>query len=190
VGVTAATRQTYAQGLGRIWPRVQRALAELEAIAAEPDELDRSELVDRLTHLQYDLHLGSEHVYGLEPPAGAESAHAHLAEALACARDETAEAVDAVIDCGTRGLDPLLDDWRDTLFRVRLARMRLATPPLEPKRTVELVPEGNLRPLIAFLLALGGAAAVAGGAGTGLWPVWAAGLVAFCAAIVCYRPQR
>jgi hypothetical protein len=190
VGVTAATGQMYAQGLGRVWPRVQRALAELDAIAADPDDLADGDLVGRLTHLQYDLHLGSEHIYGLEPPPGAESAHAELAEALACARDETAEAVDALVERGTAGLGPLLDDWRGALFRVRLARMRLATPPLEPHAALELVPEGNIRPLIAFLLALGGAVAFAGGAGGGLWPVWGAGLVAVCAAVACYRPRR
>lgn len=182
------TGQRYAQALGALWPGVQRALAQLDAVAAAPHAFGEQELVETLVHLQYHLHLGSEHVYGLEPPRGAESAHAELADALACARDATAEVAEAVAAAGAEGLRPLLHEWRGALFRVRLARLRLATPaPARPALAAAPHPR-DLRPLIAFLLALAGAAAFAGGAALAYWPLWAAGLVAVCGAAVAYRP--
>ncbi len=188
VAPSTGTGQRYAQALGELWPGVQRALARLDAVAAEPEALGERELVDTLCHLQYHLHLGSEHVYGLEPPRGQESAHAELADALACARDATAEVAEAVAAVGAYGLRPLLHEWRGALFRVRLARLRLATPaPARPP--LQAAPhDHDLRALAAFLLALAGAGAFAGGAALAFWPLWAAGLVAVCGAIVSYRP--
>lgn len=188
VAPTTGTEQKYALALGELWPGVQRALARLDAIAADPGALDDAELADALGRLQYHLHLGSEHVYGLEPPPGAETAHAELAAALAAARDATAEVADAVAEDGADGLRPLLHEWRGSLFRVRLARLRLATPAQPRVRREEPADEGYARPLVAFLLALSGAVAFAGGATFGMWPVWAAGLLAVCAGIVSYRP--
>jgi Flp pilus assembly protein TadB len=43
-------------------------------------------------------------------------------------------------------------------------------------------------PLAAFALALVGALAFVGGATLQLWPIWVAGLVAVCGAVVAYRP--
>jgi len=188
VAPTTGTGQQYAHALGELWPSVQRALGRLDTIAGEPDEFDADDIVDELTRLQYHLHLGSEHVYGLEPPAGAESAHAELADALACARDATSEVAEAVADSGRDALRPLLHEWRGALFRVRLARLRLSAPMPRPAQQHEPPSDGIARPLLAFLLAFSGAVAVAGGATLGMWPVWTAGFVAVCGAIVTYRP--
>jgi hypothetical protein len=186
---STGTGHPYASALGELWPVLARALSRLDAIAAEPEALDDEELVETLSRLQYDLHLGSEHVYGLEPPPGAETAHAELADALACARDATAEVAEAVADWGADGLRPLLHEWRGALFRVRLARLRLATPaPRRPAVDPAEQPGGIARPLAAFVASLAGAIAFAGGATLGLWPVWIAGLVAVCGALLAYRP--
>jgi hypothetical protein len=188
VAPTTGTGQQYAHALGELWPGVQRALVQLDAIAAEPEALDELDLVDALGRLQYHLHLGSEHIYGLEPPAGAESAHAELADALACARDATGEVAEVVADAGPAALRPLLHEWRGALFRVRLARLRLSTPAPRTPVSPPAEPDGAARPLIAFLLALGGAIAFAGGAALEVWPVWVVGLLAVVGAVLAYRP--
>ena len=134
--------------------------------------------VHSLRRLQYALHLASEHAYGLEPPDGAASAHAELRAALACARDVTGE-------LAANGVS--LDDWRAALRRVRLARLRLATPASAAAATVP-PHEGIAQPLFAFLLALGGALAFVAGATLGAWPLWGAGLAAVGASVLAYRP--
>jgi hypothetical protein len=189
VAPTIGTGQRYAVELGELWTGVQRALARLDTIAADPFAHDVDELVEQLTRLQYRLHIGSEHVFGLEPPPGAESAHAELADSLACARDATAEVSETLAEEGLDGLRPLLHEWRGALFRVRLARLRLAAPAIPPAEP-ELEPEAYalVRPVAAFLLALCGAVACAGGATLGYWPIWAAGLLAVGGGMLTYRP--
>jgi hypothetical protein len=183
------TGQRYAVELGELWPGVQWALGRLDTIAADPFAYDVDDLVEQLTRLQYRLHVGSEHVFGLDPPAGAETAHAELADSLACARDATAEVCETVDDEGLDGLRPLLHEWRGALFRVRLARLRLAAPaPAPADPVVEPEPYAIVRPVAAFLLALCGAVAFAGGATLGYWPIWAAGLLAVAAGMLTYRP--
>ena len=88
---------------------------------------------------------------------------------------------------GSEGVQPLLHEWRGALFRVRLARMRLAPPPHPASRAVA-PDDGIARPLTAFLLALGGALAFVAGATLGLWPLWVVGLVGVCASVAAYRP--
>lgn len=179
----------YAEEVGELWTELARALDRLDRLAAEPERLDDDEAEVALSRLRYQLHLASEHAYGLAPPAGAETAHAELSAALASARDATAEVAEAAHDAGPDGVRPLLHEWRGALFRLRLARLRLAVP--QPRRrSAAEVPrdEGVARPLVAFLLALGGALAFAAGATLGLWPVWVAGLLAVCASVLAYRP--
>ncbi len=107
---------------------------------------------------------------------------------MLAARDATAEVAEAVAAWGAAGVEPLLPEWRGALFRVRLARLRL-TPPgqVAPTASAEDY-EGPARPLLAFLLALFGAVAFVGGAATGAWPVWSAGMLAVGASVVVYRP--
>jgi hypothetical protein len=168
VAPRTGTREIYAVQVGELWSGLSPTLTHVE----EPGD------VRSLRRLQYALHVASEAAYGLEPPEGAASAHAELAAALASARDVTGE-----LAAG----GALLDDWRGALLRVRLARLRLATPAAPV--ALELPDnEGIARPLAAFLLALGGALAFVAGATLGTWPIWVAGIVAVCAAVVAYRP--
>ncbi len=182
------TPERYAEEMGELWTELARALDRLDRLAAEPERLEDEEAEVALSRLRYKLHLASEHAYGLDPPAGAESAHAELFAALASARDATAEVAEAAHDAGSDGVRPLLHEWRGSLFRLRLARLRLAVPQTRRRPPAEQPDEGVARPLVAFLLALGGALAFAAGATLGLWPVWVAGLIAVCASVVAYRP--
>jgi hypothetical protein len=169
--------ERYAVQVGELWSWLSPTLTRV-------DELDD---VDSLRRLQYALHVASEHAYGLEPPEGSASAHAELADALACARDLTGEIAAGYELFGSEAVQPLLHEWRGALFRVRLARMRLATP-VPHSVAPSVVDDGIARPATAFLLALGGALAFVAGATIGLWPLWTAGLVGVCASIVAYRP--
>jgi hypothetical protein len=181
------TGDRYALALGELWSGLARTLTRLDVAAAEPEALD-DDAVSSLRRLQYALHLASEHAYGLEPPPAAASAHAELADALAAARDATADVAEAASIWGADGVNPLLHEWRGALFRVRLARMRLAAPQPPTPRAEPGSDEGVGRPLLAFLLALLGALAFAAGATLGLWPLWVAGLVAVCGSVLVYRP--
>jgi hypothetical protein len=168
VAPRTGTQEQYAVQVGALWSGLSPTLTDAE----EPADT-RS-----LRRLQYALHVAHEHAYALEPPEGVATAHAELSHALACARDLTGD-----LAAG----DALLDEWRGALLRVRLARMRLATPPR--RATVPLTPdEGLAQPLSAFLLALGGALAFVAGATLGTWPLWSGGIVAVCASVLVYRP--
>src|SRR5262249_55474347 len=94
-GLDTSQREGYATALAGLWSGLSRTLTRLEAAAADPDDLDEATL-ERLPRLQYELHCASELAVGMEPPPGAETAHAELRAALADARDATAEVVDAV----------------------------------------------------------------------------------------------
>jgi hypothetical protein len=190
LGPTTGTGERYAVAMGELWSGLARTLARIDVIAGEPAALEESDATQALRRLQYALHLASEHAYGLSPPPGAVTAHAELADALDCARDATAEIAEAAAREGAAGVEPLLHEWRGALFRVRLARLRLATPPpaavVEPDADADT--SGVARPLVAFLLALIGAVALVAGATLGLWPVWALGLLAVCGSVLAYRP--
>jgi hypothetical protein len=178
----------YAVEMGRLWNDLSSTLTRLDRLAGEPDRLDDDRVDASLRRLQYSLHVAAEQAYGVEPPEQQATAHAELADALACARDATAEVADAVASWGASGVQPLLHEWRGALFRVRLARLRLATP--QAVRAAPEPPEDEAlaRPLAAFLLALFGALAFVAGATLGLWPLWTAGLLAVGASIGVYRP--
>jgi hypothetical protein len=168
VAPRTGTQEQYAVQVGELWSWLSPTLAHVDVPAD----------VQSLRRLQYALHVASEHAYGLEPPEGAATAHAELADALACARDITGE-----LAAGTAPPD----EWRGALLRVRLARMRLATP--TPSAAIELpLRDGIAQPLSAFLLALVGALAFVAGATLDAWPLWSLGIVAVCAAVLAYRP--
>lgn len=174
--------------MGELWPGLASTLSHLDLLAGEPEGLDDDHAPGALRRLQYALHVAGEHLHGLEPPPGAASAHAELADALVCARDATAEVAEAASTWGAEGVEPLLPEWRGALFRVRLARLRLATPPAKRQRAPEPAPAALAPALLAVGLALAGAIAFVSGAALGLWPVWAAGLLATAAAVLSYRP--
>jgi hypothetical protein len=170
--------ERYAHLVGRLWSGLSPTLTGL-------DELPED--VQALRRLQYALHVASENAYGIVPPPGAASAHAELGDALASARDVTAEVAEACALWGAEGAQPLLYAWRGALFRVRLARMRLATP--APAGAADPKPEEGIgRPLLAVLLALAGALAFVAGATLAIWPLWAVGILAVCLSVVSYRP--
>ncbi len=171
-----------------VWSGLNRTLNRLDAIAGDPELLDEQAAVEALRRLQNALHLANEQLYGLVPPAGTETAHAELADALVSARDATAEVADAAEEDGLDGIAPLLHAWRGALFRIRLARLRLVPPRPRAAAPAEAAPEGLLAPFVAFLLALVGAAGFVAGATLGIWPLWAAGLVAVCGSVLAYRP--
>jgi hypothetical protein len=191
-GVASGQREGYAAALTGLWKRLGRALTELEAIAADPEQLfDEDEVLERLPRLQYALHAAAELVVGLRPPAGAEAAHAELAAALAGARDATAEVAELLEFGGSTAAEALLPEWRGALFRVRLARLRVATPtPLPAEEVPEPeLPVGGASALTATLLALAGALVFALGASVELWPVWALGLALFAGGLLVYTPR-
>jgi hypothetical protein len=92
-----------------------------------------------------------------------------------------------VDDHGSHGAEPLLFEWRGALFRVRLARLRLAgeQPSHAPARPQ--LPRLEA-PVAASALTIGGTAAFAVGATAGPWPLWVAGMIAVCVSLVLYRP--
>ncbi len=188
MGPKTGTDERYSVALGDLWSGLARTLARLDVTAAEPERLDDAGAAPSLRRLQYSLHLASEHVYGLEPPPTAATAHAELADALVCARDATADVAEAVSIWGGEGVDTLLHEWRGALFRVRLARMRLAAPAPRAVVVEETFKHGVGWPLAAFTLALIGAFAFVAGATLQLWPLWVTGLVAVCGSVAAYRP--
>ena len=182
------TSERYATEVGALWSGLARTLGALDRLAAEPAQLDDDEARATLGRLQYRLHVASEHAYGLAPPTGVEPVHAELAAALAGARDATAELAEALDDDGLDAAMVCVPEWRGALFRVRLARLRLAAPvdatPLPP-----VEPEGGRGPaIVASALMLAGSVAFVGGAVGSLWPLWAFGIALVCVSFLAYKP--
>ncbi len=181
--------QVYATAVAGLWRGLAQTLARLDELARDPESTFEDDFVlVELSGLQYSLHRAAELAYGLEPPAVAEGPHHELAAALEEARDATAEIIAGVEAFGPDAAAGLVHEWRGALFRVRLARMRLAGP-AAPRQVAPPPPTPSVAvPLAAFLLALMGAIAFATGATTGAWPVWAAGMVCVVAGLAIYRP--
>src|SRR5919198_6720243 len=116
----------YAAAMAGLWIDLQLTLARLDTLAADPDLLfdDR----DALPVLQYELHCAAELASGLTPPPDAALVHEEIAEALAEARELTAEIADALAHGAPEAAAPLIWEWRGALFRVRFARLRLERP--------------------------------------------------------------
>jgi hypothetical protein len=175
-------RQSYATAIAGLWNGLTRTLSRLEEIAADPDAtLAEAVTLEALPGLQYTLHTASETVAGIAPPAESQSSHAELAAALADARDATADVAEAAASGGAESAWPLVWEWRGALFRVRLARMRLAPAPELPD--AEDAP-GTSVAVTVVALSLAGAIAVALGALLGLWPLAAAGVTVTAGALL------
>lgn len=173
--------QGYTTALGDLWLGLGPTLVALERIAAMPGRLD--EAADDLPALQHGLHTAVELAFGIEPPIGAEGAHATLALAIAEARDATAELTDTLAVEGAEAAAPLVWEWRGALFGVRLARRTLAG-----HAAVELDEDAGTRiALVSLVLLLAGVAAVLGGALAHAWPFWVGGLGFVAASLVLSR---
>ena len=188
--------QTYAKAVTDLWERVGAALVRLERIAEAPPESVADDFIDELPSLQYSLHAGAELAVGIEPPAGGEALHKELVSALAEARDATAEIALALDAADSELVEPLLPEWRGTLFRVRLARLRAlegsakvqgSDGSVEPQRT-RARERPSVSAVVATVLVIGGAFLFTAGAVLAAWPVWAAGLALFAGGFVLYRP--
>ena len=177
---TSAARE-YAGTMAGLWNGLSGTLRALDALAADLHHLE--EAADRLRALQYRLHWSSELLAGVDPPEGARSGHAELAEALLDARDATGEIAAALERGDSDAVRDLLFEWRGALFRVRLARLRLGTRP-EPASLPDSSPGSGA----AGLLALFGAVAFVAGAALLEWPVWAAGIALVTGAVLAHRP--
>jgi hypothetical protein len=192
-------RGSYSAAVADLWERVGVALARLERIAESPADALGEELLDELPSLQYALHAGAELAVGIDAPPEAEALHSELVAALAEGRDATAE-IALALEAGDGDLvAPLLPEWRGTLFRVRLARLRalervpLAPPPKPPRRersddAGEPLAATSATAVIATVLVLGGAFLFTAGAVLVAWPVWTAGLTLFAGGFVLLRP--
>jgi hypothetical protein len=178
-------RQGYATQLAGLWIDLARTLRRLEDVAGSPDEL--GDAIDELPRLQYELHRASELAAGLDAPAGAETAHAELAAALGDARDATAEVAEALRAEGPEEAATHVHEWRGALFRVRLARLRLAAPNGRQPGAAA-APRRMREPLVATGLVVLGAAVFAAGATSSSWPVWTCGLLLLVCGLLAYRP--
>ena len=69
--------------------------------------------------------------------------HDEVAQALAEARELTAEVAEALACGGTEAAAPLVWEWRGVLFRVRFARHRLERPRLQPAPVQQPAPAGT-----------------------------------------------
>lgn len=166
------------------WSGLASTLRGLEALAADSLRLDE-DTVDVLRLLQYRLHWAGEALAGVVPPAGTQELHAELADAIVGAREWTGDMAAALERYGHAGADELLFGWRGALFRVRLARMRLAGA----------TTEGPTEPItrsaaLATAFTLVGVAAFTAGAMIVAWPLWAAGLALVAGGTVLYRGPR
>jgi hypothetical protein len=189
--------QGYAEALSQVWERVGTALVRLERVAENPDAADDGVLLSELPQLQYSLHAGAELAVGIDAPPGTEALHAELVAALAEARDVTAEVAGAFEVEDTELVETLLPEWRGSLFRVRLARLRAlerSSPAIGGDGEVSATTRrrGRERPsvsaIVATALVIGGALLFTAGAVLAAWPVWTAGLTLFAGGFVLYRP--
>jgi hypothetical protein len=185
-GLETSVRQRYDSALAGVWGDLSRTLARLEALAAEPDDLDEGALAV-LPGLQYALHRAGELTAGIDPPPGEEDSHAELAAALSDARDTTGDVADALEAGGQPSAALLVHEWRGALFRVRLARHRLQTTPASPE-SISADPAPSRAALFSTALVVGGVTAFTAGAMLTLWPLWALGLVLVAGGFFVYRP--
>jgi hypothetical protein len=178
--------RAYAAAMAGIWFDVRRTLTDLDALAAEPSQLED----DVLPALQYELHAAGEALAGIEPPEDAEPLHEELADALAEARDITAELAEAYSVAGLDAVLPLVWEWRGALFRVRYTRLRLdGTPlPTPPPHVRGAIPAPRTPVAVTAVVVATGSALVLAAALLGFWLLVALTLVGTLAASMVLRP--
>jgi hypothetical protein len=166
--VRSGSTRGYEHVLEDVRRELRPTLRALERAAASPDEL--ADAAADLPTLQYALHVAGERVLGLEPLPGLEEAREELAVALAIAREETADVLEAV-ESGDPSAEALVWEWRAALFGVRLALEHAEAP-----ETAVTPARPGLREVLPVVTLVTGVLVVLGGALADLWPVWAAGL--------------
>jgi hypothetical protein len=194
--VRTGERQSYESSVARLWERLGIALTRLERIAEASPEQIVDEAGGDLPSLQYALHASAELAVGIQAPKAAEAAHEELLGALGHARDTTAEVSAAVDDEDELSVERMLPEWRGSLFRVRLARLRalerspLPLPEEEPDRRAphRPAPDPSRAAVTATVLIFSGAALFTAGAVLAAWPLWAAGLALFGGGFILFRP--
>lgn len=184
-GAGTTERERYASALAGLWESLASTLARLEGVAADVRALDDSG--GQLPILQNRLHWAGELVAGIEPPPGAERAHAELALALECARDATGEVREALEVDGASAAWLRVHEWRGALFNVRLARHRLESGPQAPTGSAPRAAGFDWSAALATALVLAGTAAFTAGAIATLWPVWALGLGLVAASFLVFE---
>ena len=194
--VRTGERRGYGAAVEGLLEPLGGTLIRLERVAeARPEEIVAGAR-EELPALQYTLHASAELALGLDPPARVGPLHAELVDALAQARDATAEVVGAVDEGDDDLITRLLPEWRGALFRVRLARLRalerspLRLPAEEPVSAPRSRGEVTITPatLVATVLVIVGALLFTAGAVLAAWPLWAAGLALFGGGFVLFRP--
>jgi len=177
--VRTGERRGYGAAVEGLLEPLGGTLIRLERVAeATPEEIV-AEAYEELPGLQYTLHASAE-----------------LVDALAQARDATAEVAVAVGEGDDDLVGKLLPEWRGALFRVRLARLRaLERSPLRlPAEDVARVHRGRgevtptATTIVATGLVVAGAVLFTAGAVLASWPLWAAGLALFGGGFVLFRP--
>jgi len=162
-------------------------LARLDTLARDPAALGEDDCVE-LRALQYALHRASEAAVGFAPPEDRELEHDELADALAEARDMTAEIADALEHRNADAAAALVWEWRGALFRVRFARLRLDRPRTVPAPPALRTPDPHYPPAVAAGAVALGSVLLLLAALLGLWLLVAMTLVATLAASVLLHP--
>jgi hypothetical protein len=170
-----------------VWLDLRSTLSELDALASDPWLLDEP---DALRALQYELHTAIEVLAGIEPPADAGVLHDELVDALADARDVTADVFEANAAGGIDAALPLVWEWRGALFRVRYAYLRLggSPVPVPAQRPGVATPPARTPPSVTAAVVGLGSALVLTAALMGLWLLVVLSLSATLAASLLLRP--
>jgi hypothetical protein len=185
--LSTGSPRAYAAVMAGLWIDLELTLARLDALAADTERL----LDDReaLPALQYELHCAAELVSALTPPQDAIRVHEELAEALAEARELTAEISEGLGHVGLEAAGPLLWEWRGVLFRVRFARVRLERPVSAPAAAQDAgSPASERPPVLAAAAVTIGSVLVLVAALLGLWLLVALTLTGTVAGSLLLRP--
>jgi hypothetical protein len=179
--------RAYAAAMAGLWIDLELALARLDALAADDERLLEDQ--ETLPALQYELHCASELVSALAAPPEAALVHEELAEALADARELTAETSESLAHGGLEAAAPLVWEWRGALFRIRFARIRLERPRIAPVAATDpSSPSPTRAPMLAAGAVAVGSALVLVAAVLGLWLLVALMLTVTFAGSVRLRP--